>query len=299
NCHAIVAQLSIDRENFLLCGIAFIQSSALQLPPMTLIFWSIPLIFLVTCGAVNAVGLGDDCHNNAVPPVICDPGLLCEDFVCVLDKKSCLFTHHLDQELFGQLPTCNPDDGTFAAKQCKGDFITGRCFCYSEVGERIFGWDWWRNAEEMTCACSRKRHSLEKAGRHDVTLHCQQNGNYEELQCDEGACWCADPATGFIIEDTIAVPHHLWTLLPCYNTSFYGTQYLRQCDSAAHAQNLIRDAFSKRGTSQISFTNIQCHYDGTYGTFAFVENQAVCTWRDGSRLGGFASQTNQANQMDC
>jgi hypothetical protein len=29
-----------------------------------------------------------------------------------------------------------------------------------------------------------------------VTLHCQSNGNYEKLQCDEGLCWCVDPADG-------------------------------------------------------------------------------------------------------
>lgn len=26
-----------------------------------------------------------------------------------------------------------------------------RCFCYSENGERIYGMDWWRDAENMTC----------------------------------------------------------------------------------------------------------------------------------------------------
>ncbi|GAB0090429.1 Thyroglobulin type-1 domain-containing protein [Sergentomyia squamirostris] len=255
------------------------------------------IFFVIWCHRTDAVGLDDDCNVNN--NVICVPGLRCSvDFKCELDKSSCFYTRHLDREQFRQLPTCN-EDGTFAAKQCKGDRSTGRCFCYSEDGDRIFGWEWWRNSEEMTCACSRKRHQMEQEGRNDVTLHCQQNGNYEELQCDSGTCWCADPATGFIEKDTIAVPEHLWTLLPCYNASFYGSLYLRQCDSAAHAQSVIRNAFSKRGTIHISFSNIQCHYDGSYGTFAILEGQAYCSWRDGSRLGVFASQTNQVNSMNC
>uniref|UniRef100_A0A7G3AZM0 Putative thyroglobulin type i repeat protein n=1 Tax=Lutzomyia longipalpis TaxID=7200 RepID=A0A7G3AZM0_LUTLO len=253
------------------------------------------VIFLVTRSTL-AVGLGEHCNNN--DNLFCDQGLMCDDQTCVLNKTSCFFTQHLDREMIGQLPTCN-DDGTFAAKQCKGDRSTGRCFCYSATGERIFGWDWWRNSEEMNCACSRKRYEMEKSGRHEVTLHCQQNGNFEELQCDDDTCWCADPDTGFITDNTIAVPQHLWTLLPCYNTSSYGTQYLRQCESASHAQRVIRNAFSKRGTTQISFSNIPCHYDGSFGTYGIAEGQAFCSWRDGSRLGPFAAAPNQVGTMDC
>lgn len=145
---------------------------------------------------------------------------------------------HLDKDLVGWIPKCNLD-GTYAAKQCRGDRLSGRCFCYSEDGKRIFGWDWYRNTERMTCgkdtpatvyteiqslrsachsflpACSRRRDKLEKEGRFDVTLHCTQNGNYEELQCDSGLCWCADELTGSVQLGTTVVHESLWELLPC------------------------------------------------------------------------------------
>lgn len=50
-----------------------------------------------------------------------------------------------------------------------------------------------------------------------------------------------------------------------------GTKYLRQCESAAYAQNLLRNTLSKRGTLDVSLTNIQCDYDGKYGKYR-VEN---------------------------
>lgn len=67
----------------------------------------------------------------------------------------------------------------------------------------------------MSCACSRRRAKLEAAGRIDVTFHCAANGDYEEMQCDSGICWCAEPTTGTIQAGTIAVPQPLWDMLPC------------------------------------------------------------------------------------
>lgn len=49
-----------------------------------------------------------------------------------------------------------------------------------------------------------------------------------------------------------------------------GNQYLRECESAAHAQNLIRKSLGNRGTLEISFNNVQCDYDGSYGTYNIV-----------------------------
>lgn len=67
----------------------------------------------------------------------------------------------------------------------------------------------------LILACSRKRHSLEAQGRIDVTLHCTSNGNYEELQCDSGICWCANARTGEVVHGSRAMPETMWTLLPC------------------------------------------------------------------------------------
>lgn len=145
-------------------------------------------------------------------------------------SASCLHSMHFD-DFVGWSPKCEID-GTYLAKQCRGDKLTGRyvlvncatnlnkeitfrCFCYAETGEKIFGWEWWRKSDEMTCACSRQRFKAEASGRLDCTLHCLPNGNFESLQCDMGICWCADEREGHIMEKTFAVPESLWTYLPC------------------------------------------------------------------------------------
>lgn len=169
--------------------------------------------------------------------------------------------------------------------------MTFRCFCFGEAGERIYGWNWWRVADEMTCACSRQRHKAEAAGRLDVTLHCLPSGNFEPLQCDMGICWCADESDGQIMEKTFAVPESLWTYLPCCktwtmtqalakrdtmalfldNASFHGDQYLRRCESAAYAQKIMQKKLIKRGAINAVPNQIRCNYDGTYGDIV-VEN---------------------------
>lgn len=153
----------------------------------------------------------------------CAPGLKC-DLIddggggepqqrCVYDKSTCHHLVHLPEEIQWK-PDCY-SDGRFAAKQCRGDKVSGRCFCYGDTGAKIFGWDWRVNEEEMTCACSRRRARLEAAGQLDVTLHCTQNGNYEELQCDRDVCWCADSLTGALQLGTPMVPYTMWKALPC------------------------------------------------------------------------------------
>lgn len=46
-----------------------------------------------------------------------------------------------------------------------------------------------------------------------------------------------------------------------------GDKYMRQCESAANAQNIRRTALAKRGTLDVSFNNIQCDYDGSFGRY--------------------------------
>lgn len=142
----------------------------------------------------------------------------------------------------------------------------------------------------MTCACSRQRHKAETSGRLDVTLHCLQNGNFEELQCDMGICWCADEKNGHILKETVAVPETLWTYLPCCklhllrsinnflesnllldNSSYHGDQYLRKCESAAIAQKIMQKKLVNRGAISAFPNQIHCSYDGTYGDIV-IEN---------------------------
>jgi len=50
-------------------------------------------------------------------------------------------------------------------------------------------------------------------GQLDVTLHCNEQGNYEELQCNNGVCWCAEEKTG--TPTSRILPENMMTLLPC------------------------------------------------------------------------------------
>lgn len=54
-----------------------------------------------------------------------------------------------------------------------------------------------------------------------------------------------------------------------------GTEYLRECESAAHAQMLVRQVLNKHGTTDVSFNNIQCDYDGSYGKYKIVNGMLV------------------------
>lgn len=50
-----------------------------------------------------------------------------------------------------------------------------------------------------------------------------------------------------------------------------GTVYLRQCESAAHAQNLMLKALDVRGTKDVALTALQCDFDGSFGAYT-IEN---------------------------
>lgn len=51
------------------------------------------------------------------------------------------------------------------------------------------------------------------------------------------------------------------------NYTIYGGQYLRQCDSVLYAQSLLRTTLADRGSTDVRFIGVQCHYDGTFGTY--------------------------------
>lgn len=169
---------------------------------------------------VGGLTKGKNCENET-----CAPGLTCKKRTssapktCMIDTDGCFWTRHIDDQIT-LLPNCDSDN-TFSAVQCKGDKVTGRCFCSTETGQKIFGWDWWRNADKMTCACSRWRHYLEEEGYSGAFLHCDQNGNYEELQCTTKVCWCAVETTGELKRGTRIVPKKWWKQLPCCKYLFF------------------------------------------------------------------------------
>uniref|UniRef100_A0A182Q7H4 Thyroglobulin type-1 domain-containing protein n=1 Tax=Anopheles farauti TaxID=69004 RepID=A0A182Q7H4_9DIPT len=161
---------------------------------------------------------------------------------------------------------------------------------------------------QLNTTCSRRRAELEAEGRFDVTLHCTQSGNYEKLQCDRGVCWCADPQTGSQTPGTRAVPEDLWNLLPCYNETLHGAQYLRRCESVAFSQTLQRKQFIIRGHTGVTFTNALCGYDGSHGWYS-IEGQecvltqrveiAACTWHDGTKIDPYRTSLQTLPAMNC
>ncbi|XP_050351890.1 uncharacterized protein LOC126774413 isoform X1 [Nymphalis io] len=192
--------------------------------------------------------------------------------------------------------TCLPD-GRYAPVQCKGDLFVGRCFCSDDEGNRIFGQMWRRDASEMTCACSRRRHELEKSRNKMSTLHCTSTGDYEPLQCDDGMCWCANPKTG---QPTVApLPESDMSMLPCYSASVVGENYLRRCESIVYSLATIKREQEEHGTFFLGNPITFCDYDGSYGPYQIQNGIAYCTGRDGKILGSWQVVVSEMTGMTC
>ncbi|XP_045766222.1 uncharacterized protein LOC123867941 [Maniola jurtina] len=191
---------------------------------------------------------------------------------------------------------CLPD-GRYAPVQCKGDLFTGRCFCSDENGQRIFGQMWRREANEMSCACSRKRHELETKHGKITTLHCTPNGDYEQLQCDEGMCWCAQTKTGQPI--TPPVQEVDMRRLPCFSAAALGEQYLRRCESIVYALARIHREQSAHGTNFLGNPITFCDFDGSYGPYQIQNGIVYCTGRDGKILGSWQVVVSEMRGINC
>ncbi|XP_048526376.1 uncharacterized protein LOC109536090 [Dendroctonus ponderosae] len=191
-------------------------------------------------------------------------------------------------------PVCD-DDGNWMPKQCKGG-LQGRCMCYSSTGVRLFGEAKYKEASNMTCACSRKKADLEAAGRNAVTLHCDSLGNFERLQCDieKSLCWCAEPFTGDLTAPI--VPFAAMAKLPCYSQGTVGSQYLRQCESKKFATTMVTSKLKGHGVVTVQSDSLLCQSDGSYGAYMVQSGIAYCTWRDNSKIGTW--QANLAGMTD-
>lgn len=59
------------------------------------------------------------------------------------------------------------------------------------------------------------------------------------------------------------------------NATLHGDIYLRQCESAAVAQKKIQEKFALRGTVGVTFNEIKCEYDGTFGQYKLENGMYV------------------------
>ncbi|XP_058800415.1 uncharacterized protein LOC131669514 [Phymastichus coffea] len=223
----------------------------------------------------------------------CFPGLFCnKSEICTIDIGSCISHQWIDGKW---KPKCEID-GTYSPVQCKGEFLNGRCFCYNSTGSRIFGWSWWKFAENMTCSCSLHSEKL-SIDREDVSLHCAENGNYEEMQCDNGLCWCVEPMSGKPTQRVY--PESMMTYLPCYNKRNIGYKYLRQCESKSVARAKLLKRLKYHGHEFFNVEKVFCDKDGTYGYYNINGKYIQCSWKDGKRIDIYQAEIKNIKNINC
>ncbi|XP_043284130.1 uncharacterized protein [Venturia canescens] len=202
-------------------------------------------------------------------------------------------------------PSCKKmRDGSYPPYVCKGETSIGRCFCCSDQqaeSRRIFGWSWLLSEsdpkdDKMTCSCSRQREALKRTG---VSIHCSENGNYDKLQCDNGLCWCVEPVTGKPTERVY--PESMMRYLPCYleKPSALRRYYLRQCESAALARELVLRKFQLHGTKSAHIDMPLCDYDGSYKAFRYDKEWIHCTEKSGKQIGTYAPKIAEKAVVTC
>lgn len=237
----------------------------------------------------------------------CGPGYVCSDEKkCDIDESSSQCSLDQDSyfdwlEIEGEFNNCTRYDwersctpnGVYTRIQSKFSKFTqqkaSRQFCVDPNGERIFGSlvidD--ENENEMNCRCSRKRWELEQSEneRHnDVTLHCQTNGNFEPLQCDQERCWCVDPQDGHVVSRV--VHRDLWKYLSCYDNTH---QYLRRCESRQYGKAQARHIMKLHGLTWSQIDDFQCDLDGSFAAVncKSTESRCGCVDRNNNWIGTY------------
>ena len=102
--------------------------------------------------------------------------------------------------------------------------------------------------------------------RKDVTIHCDEKGNYETVQCDNGLCWCMDPSNTGRLKATSKVLHeNLMEQLPCY-WGGKGKPYLRRCESRTTSKARVKAKMLRHNLDwqERIGTEIVCDYDGSF-----------------------------------
>lgn len=217
--------------------------------------------------------------KNVVQSSLCDYGLICNAGSCIVDPRTetvckSMLDHYLTdlqtpgaylhyRDDYRWKPVCT-QDGYFDAKQCIGPLDSQRCVCVDPDGNRLFGKAFPLQEElfnTMNCKCSRQVWEKQQAGESPITLHCLENGNFEPLQCEDGWCYCVDPTTAEVYGSRL--PEIAMHMLPCYNKTTTGEQYLRRCDSEYYAHVKLVDGLAASGTKGPQGSS-SCDEDGSY-----------------------------------
>ena len=201
--------------------------------------------------------------------------------------------------------SCTPR-GYYQKQQAKySQFIQERAsrkFCVDLDGNRIFG-DASVNDEDMTCKCSRKvwelrQGDLGKRG-DDVTIHCTSNGNFENLQCDQGRCWCVDSRIGHVISRV--VHKDLVQYLSCYSTDTFGEQYRRRCESRRYGKSKAIEIMRHHGLSWNQDDPYACDYDGSFARVNCKKefNRCGCVDKANNWIGTYSDADSLVREFGC
>ncbi|XP_045126408.1 uncharacterized protein LOC123513343 [Portunus trituberculatus] len=229
--------------------------------------------------------------NNTVFSSWCDYGLACNyDNVCEPGREAeggCLYVRQQYYEAFesGSFkpyrddyrwpPNCT-QTGEYTTVQCKGPPGEERYVCVDPAGNTIFGkiFPWQEElVANMNCKCARQVWERQQAGESSITLHCMENGNYEALQCEDGWCYCVHPESGDPYGTMI--PEEVMHLLPCYNITLVGEQYLRRCESMYEAEDQLTEHMLAKGVHGPTGL-YKCDPDGSFSGEQCIHGQCRC-----------------------
>ena len=109
--------------------------------------------------------------------------------------------------------------------------------------------------------------------RNDVTIHCNEKGNFETVQCDNGFCWCMDPLNTDRLKSTSKVLHeNLKEQLPCVGSS--GKPYLKRCESRTITKAKVKTKMLRHGLDwqEQRSAVVVCDYDGSFAPINYDTN---------------------------
>lgn len=229
-------------------------------------------------------------HSNYVSSSWCDFGLKCNSTqMCEAGGEAeggCLYirqqyntflnTNYVSyRDDYRWAPNCTPHGG-YAELQRKGPLGEEMHVCVDSAGNTIYGriFQWQEDLLiNMNCKCSRRVWEQLQAGEPSVTLHCMENGNYEELQCEDGWCYCVHSESG--TPYSTILPEEAMQFLPCYNETLVGEQYLRRCDSISEASGQLTYHMLSKGVYGPAGL-YKCDPDGSFSGEQCLHGECQC-----------------------